>query len=731
MSSFSDNHQPSSSQYLPPQSAQVRGSLFGGPSSDAEPPPSSLPEPNRRSIFGGFSSQDVDEKPEKQLEPIQEGPEQEEDEFDMILRERPLEAYYGSDGDSFRGSSDEDSKKAKKALKKTQNSGTRVPQPAEVVAPQPTYILHRGVDLPPGVERPNRWQGWPYHYRYAIANEVSVLDSLMTTRARDLAGHLYDSFASRQQRNQIQGEFGNAEDSNDEEITTVPKKWISWPMPADSVPREDEPIRSRLDGLDNYRLQPDMRPSAELEEWIMAAIMKTAKERFLAREWEGVNLESIKKEESPDPDAMVVDGHEEDEDPKWNLPERPFREPVVQTDDDLSRSQLRPLSRTVISQLDQILMGLHQALKHRANHHYSSDESATEDEDEESVPPEKEKGRKQYESRGRKRNRETKKPETSSPDRARSSRSSSDTDIEANDTLENTELTEDAHGRVPLALSERLPLRDWSEVMGIAAIMGLPSNAVQRASKRCADIFEQDMTFRKFREGRMVKTKRHRLPGGQNSQQFVYAESESENESESGFDERRPRVRGTARFPKRVADNVPEGTSRGTESVSRHSSKAREEATPKRSRSPSTARSTPLSVSQSYGKNPNRESIYFCPVEGCRRSNNGFNRLWNYKLHMKRIHAQQCDQPSKLKKPAISLDHFIQRQRVLALWREIVRALHKIPPSSTRDELHSYARGEFERHREVTDVPHIRYLLSTGKSEFDMMRRYIDEQVAG
>ncbi|EKV04290.1 hypothetical protein PDIG_16470 [Penicillium digitatum PHI26] len=32
-------------------------------------------------------------------------------------------------------------------------------------------------------------------------------------------------------------------------------------------------------------------------------------------------------------------------------------------------------------------------------------------------------------------------------------------------------------------------------------------------------------------------------------------------------------------------------------------------------------------------------------------------------------------QPSKLKKPSISLDHFIQRQRVLSLWREIVRAL--------------------------------------------------------
>ncbi|OJJ41049.1 hypothetical protein ASPWEDRAFT_242207 [Aspergillus wentii DTO 134E9] len=88
-------------------------------------------------------------------------------------------------------------------------------------------------------------------------------------------------------------------------------------------------------------------------------------------------------------------------------------------------------------------------------------------------------------------------------------------------------------------------------------------------------------------------------------------------------------------------------------------------------------------------------------------------------------------QPSKLKKPAVSLDHFIQRQRVLGLWREIVRALNKVPNSPTKDELHSYARDEFERHRNVTDLQHIRYLLSTGKSEFETMRRYIDEQVMG
>ncbi|KAJ5895184.1 Complex 1 LYR protein [Penicillium taxi] len=82
---------------------------------------------------------------------------------------------------------------------------------------------------------------------------------------------------------------------------------------------------------------------------------------------------------------------------------------------------------------------------------------------------------------------------------------------------------------------------------------------------------------------------------------------------------------------------------------------------------------------------------------------------------------------SRLKKPSISLEHFIQRQRSLALWREIVRVLIKIPPSSTRDELRSYARDEFERHRNLTDL--CLTFSKTGKAEFTTMRRYIDEQL--
>ncbi|KEF62139.1 uncharacterized protein A1O9_00111 [Exophiala aquamarina CBS 119918] len=76
-----------------------------------------------------------------------------------------------------------------------------------------------------------------------------------------------------------------------------------------------------------------------------------------------------------------------------------------------------------------------------------------------------------------------------------------------------------------------------------------------------------------------------------------------------------------------------------------------------------------------------------------------------------------------------SLEHFVQRQRVISLWRSILRSVYKIP-KDRRGETVAYARNEFERNKSVKDIAQIRYLLSTGKTEFDAMRRYIDELAA-
>ncbi|KAF2235305.1 hypothetical protein EV356DRAFT_500533 [Viridothelium virens] len=105
-----------------------------------------------------------------------------------------------------------------------------------------------------------------------------------------------------------------------------------------------------------------------------------------------------------------------------------------------------------------------------------------------------------------------------------------------------------------------------------------------------------------------------------------------------------------------------------------------------------------------------------------------FGRL-NSSLQARRAYATvQNSRPSRLKSNVVDLDHFLQRQRALALWRDIVRAIRSVPNSSTKYELRRYARAEFERNKQVTDIAHIRYLISTGKTEFDGMKRYIEEQ---
>ena len=73
-------------------------------------------------------------------------------------------------------------------------------------------------------------------------------------------------------------------------------------------------------------------------------------------------------------------------------------------------------------------------------------------------------------------------------------------------------------------------------------------------------------------------------------------------------------------------------------------------------------------------------------------------------------------------KSHLSLSDFLLRQRVLSLWRDIVRAVNKIPKESpTREEMKAFAREEFERNKDVKDTTKIRYLVSTGRTQFDEM----------
>jgi hypothetical protein len=52
----------------------------------------------------------------------------------------------------------------------------------------------------------------------------------------------------------------------------------------------------------------------------------------------------------------------------------------------------------------------------------------------------------------------------------------------------------------------------------------------------------------------------------------------------------------------------------------------------------------------------------------------------------------------------LTVVQFIQRQRALVLWREIVRSTANIPDKGARQDMRQFAKSEFEQHRNVTDL---------------------------
>ncbi|KAJ5565025.1 hypothetical protein N7513_001267 [Penicillium frequentans] len=652
MSSFPED-QPSSSQLLPPQSAQVRGSLFGGPSNDADPPSSRSLRP-RRSIFGGFSSQNVTPESENQPEPMSEiVPDEEEDHFDLILREEPLVDHYDSASDSsYQESNDEEAKKPQKKIVSAKASSTPIgqkrpsqKQPSKEVAQKTTYFLHRGIDLPPGQERPNRWTESQAKYQRAIEAERDVYETLMDSRAQDLAAHLYNTYVAYRQPKQ-KDNSGDPRVSEEEE-KAFRKRWVAWPMPDIWVPRAGETAFDELEDPDEFQMS-DTRPSGELEECVIATMMKTARERFTAREWDNVsdddNAEVHEEKNIPDPDAMEIDSDTTNDENKIEgqkneSDQRRRQMPISLEDDIAARHKLLPLSRTAISHLDQLLMGLHHSLRNRGRNFYDSDDSATDTDDDgsrsRSRSRSRRKVRKGSQPRGRKPSRGIRSSGQSSRD-VSNLRSSPQPENTQHDVDENQE-SMDRSGALMLKMLQRFPLRDWSEVMGVASMVGLPPNAVKRAAKRCADLLEQDMTFRTFHEGRIEKV--GRLPDKTWDYDYIESESNDESDIDSG---RIPKSRAQSRNSSRGATRSPSRQPHPAPAVVPAVIPAPPPITVSHpgSSNPKVAQKPIPAKQPGFGSSSRRQEVLLCPFPSCSRNKKGFSRTWNYNQHMKNRHPQ-------------------------------------------------------------------------------------------
>ena len=603
--------------FSPFQSAQPRSSLFGGPSSqDVE-----LESYDNTKLEGDENEGDDEE---------------EEDDFDAFLRQQPLIDNDVSDDETYDGSEDESGsdddaaghkrtapkrpaeetlsyRPARRNIKSTEQrkndfSNLHLPETkgdSDSLSPLPEY-------------RPNRFRGPEFSWRRLTAGDRMTAEALETARCRDLAAHLYNAYALRVRARRIAEGKGVPKELDEDEPFVPSKAWTSWPMHANEVPRVDEHLWRHGDGA--FRMPPDLRPSAELEEEIMATMIRSAKERFQGRESDEpalVSLEDHRGKADTDPEM-------EKSDPESGSAAE--LRPVVQADDEKAKQLLRPITRNILTQFDDLLIGLHHSRKGMV---FADDSSASEwlsDADDAvsfSNRTRLPKTAKKKQSKGGKGTPKSSAPPTpprhstkrarSSSETSRSGSPSSDSSLPEKST-ENKKIT-------GFRWYKRSTQRDWSDVLGIAGIQGWSQSAVMRAANRCSDLFGEDMAFRTFKEGQVEQVEDETGP------RWEYIEADTEEEEDE---------KGEERPLSTPAPPPPMSLPQTSRSRSRAVSKERGLTPFKAPSGPENQDGEP----QPSGKRPQRKKEdLICPVDTCKRHRNGFSRTWNLNLHMKRMHG--------------------------------------------------------------------------------------------
>ncbi|OJD19924.1 hypothetical protein AJ78_00118 [Emergomyces pasteurianus Ep9510] len=453
----------------------------------------------------------------------------------------------------------------------------------------------------PILDRPNRYLGPPSTWRAKTRQERHEISSLDALRARDLSSHLFNAFALKRRAIAIksqtsdkgQEQQSNIESDADPSSQFVPtKQWTAWPLPADEVPRGDAHVPIDDTDIWNISAPSDGRPSAELEECLIAQMLKTAKERFESRAWDRqpVDRNRTKRTTYRTDTGVISTGAEESDEDIDIQPALQFR-PVIQADDEKSRSILRPTARHILSDFDNILMSLHHS---RQAYVSTIDLSQSEYEtDPEEV----------LASRSVSKSRTSSSRHMSRPRGINPSRNSSITrdpriisDKEGNVELPDapnphsrsrslkpqrtrSNTPRRSRSRSPGSRQSKLGLREWADIVGIASISGWPTSVVLRTAKRCSELFGEDMAFRTLNEGKLE------LKEGNGNCMPTWEYVEGEESGESNTD---------AEIAK------------------------------------------PSKVAQRRGRD--HTGVIYCPVQRCSRSTKGFSRTWNLNQHIKNRH---------------------------------------------------------------------------------------------
>lgn len=319
--------------------------------------------------------------------------------------------------------------------------------------------------------------------------------------AKDLSVHLFNGYSLNRR----------AEKSTKDRINWTPSgEWTAWPMLACDVPRLESDGAGSGAGADDGL---GLKSREHLRGLLLAHITKVARERFTARECDGcdgvnscatpIQTQAVPVARSSAEAGDLRSDHEEP--PKRSTSEisgsssvrskkrkrddgseNVDMEPVPITDDDRALRIAGPGVEHVISSFEQLLGGLGVA-------------------------------RRAYFSQGRQTSRcrrsSKKASRTSSRAAASTSRSrskaskrhssnshkmslredSQESDTGSIDASENEADTQSAKAASRLRTLQRYGLRDWKDVLGMAAILGWNEQVLRRTRDRCAVLFDESV----------------------------------------------------------------------------------------------------------------------------------------------------------------------------------------------------------------------------------------------
>ncbi|KAL4754194.1 hypothetical protein BDW72DRAFT_166935 [Aspergillus terricola var. indicus] len=599
-------------------------------------PPSAQPY---RSLFGGSSQATLDQ--------------------DQSLRFREDEALDQLDGAAAAGGvsfdyeeSGDDLDYIRTSDRETSISPIRSYTGARSLSDTNTKPILNARDSPesptsPSPYRPNRFYGKPHLWLHLTKNDREIAEALAETGARDLAAHLYNAHVLQSRgiatpgttstdRSDEDGAINN--ELSHADLLDILEEWTAWPMPSDEVPRTDERLRRLEDDRWTFRMKPDARPSAELEECVTAFLSRIAKERFQSREWassapsgrKGVAPSDTEGAKSGTKGDIETDQWSMDDTTDWESEQEGLqhpRRPVVQIDDAESRRKLRPLVRNVITQFEKLLMGLHRfhgapqsdgqsnRSRSRGRRRARSSSSVSEMSNaysggiqvEDDSEPERHAAIDSTHMRAlsSSKKRTQRIPERSySRGRKRTRRTFQSS--QRNGTLVKNMHTSRHRPRSTSAnaLSQTV-LTDWRDVAGVASMIGLPSVVLRRATQRFSALVGEDMEFPLFFQN---PTRDYR------DDAFEW----TSKEVEMGLNESPPLLAPASR-----------ATSTGKRSTSPADLKSTEGALPSRDNSTQSIHSL------------------VCPFENCRRHEKGFSRRWNLNQHLKTMHPNYRPKENK------------------------------------------------------------------------------------